>query len=132
MGPKKFLFVSVDALSSDLAWQVQRQGHQVKFFTDKEEHQDIGQGFFPKTLNWRKEVEWADIIIFDEAAGQGVLADQLRKEGRLVIGGTSHTDKLESDRGFGQNELARHGIATLDHFDFESIDGAIEHIKKHP
>ena len=32
MEPKNFLFVSIGGLIGDIAWQVQKEGHAVKFF----------------------------------------------------------------------------------------------------
>jgi NAD(P)H dehydrogenase (quinone) len=65
MRSKHFLFVSADAaLITDLAWQVHREGHDVKYYIEAESDQEIGDGFIPKTDDWRAEVEWADVIIF--------------------------------------------------------------------
>ena len=30
--PKKFLFVSFESLSGDLAWQIKKEGHEVKVY----------------------------------------------------------------------------------------------------
>ena len=49
----------------------------------------------PKTDNWEKDVDWADIVVFDDVLGQGKFAQELREKGKLVIGGTEYTDKLE-------------------------------------
>ena len=32
MNPKKFLFVSIDGLIGDIAWQIVKEGHEVKYF----------------------------------------------------------------------------------------------------
>ena len=49
MEPKKFLFVSIDALISDIAWQVLKEGHKVKYFIEDKDEKDIADGFVPKT-----------------------------------------------------------------------------------
>ncbi|TMP97885.1 MAG: phosphoribosylamine-glycine ligase, partial [Thaumarchaeota archaeon] len=41
----KFLFVSVEALSTDLAWRLKQEGHDVKFYTRSESEKDVGDGF---------------------------------------------------------------------------------------
>ncbi|MDD5634846.1 MAG: phosphoribosylglycinamide synthetase C domain-containing protein [Candidatus Omnitrophica bacterium] len=132
MDKKKFLFVSLDGLIGDIAWQVVKEGHDVKYYIKEESERDIADGFVPKTDNWEKEVEWADLIIFDDVLGQGKLAQKLRKQGKLVIGGTEYTDKLEDDRAFGQEELKKAGVNIIPYNDFSSFDEAIEFVKANP
>ena len=109
MEKKKFLFVSYDALISDIAWEVVKEGHDVKYWIREEESKDCADGFVPKTNDWRKEVEWSDLIIFDDVLGMGEWAAEMRKIGKLVVGGTPYTDRLEDDRTFGQEELKKYG-----------------------
>jgi phosphoribosylamine--glycine ligase len=40
------LFVSLSGLISDIAWQVSKEGHAVKYFIAEE--RDIADGFVPK------------------------------------------------------------------------------------
>ena len=37
MTKKKFLFVSIDALIHDIAWQVVKEGHDVRYFIQEKE-----------------------------------------------------------------------------------------------
>jgi len=130
--PHKFLFVSKDALISDIAWQVVKEGHEVKYFIENKSEDDIANGFVPKTKDWRGDVDWADVIVFDDVLGHGSLADELRKKGKKVIGGTPYTDRLEDDRSFGQNELKRHGVKIIPYWEFDNFDQAIAFVKEHP
>ena len=59
MDRKKFLFVSLDGLIADIAWQVVKEGHEVQLCTDSQSEKEIGNGFVPKTDDWEREVEWA-------------------------------------------------------------------------
>src|SRR6202007_1163628 len=59
-------------------------------------------------------------------------AQALRDAGKLVIGGTTYTDKLEDDRSFGQEELKAAGVNIIPYEDFSSFDEAIEFVKKNP
>ncbi|MFH1959537.1 MAG: phosphoribosylamine--glycine ligase [Patescibacteria group bacterium] len=129
---KNFLFVSFEALITDTAWQVVKEGHNVKYYIENQKVRDIGNGFVPKTKDWKNEIDWADIIIFDDVLGHGVLAENLRKKGKLVIGGTKYTDRLEDDRSFGQNELKNHGIKILPYKEFNYFDDAIEYVIANP
>lgn len=128
----KFLFVSYDALITDIAWQVVKEGHEVKYYIESKEEADIGDGFVPKTDNWEKEVDWADVVVFDDVLGHGKRAQKLRGQGKLVVGGTAYTDMLEDDRSFGQEELKKIGIPIIPYENFTSLDDGIEFVKKNP
>lgn len=130
--PKKFLFVSIDALTADLAWQIKKEGHEVKYFTENPEDKEVGDGFIPKIDNWEKEIDWADTIIFDDVLGQGKKAKKLREQGKNIIGGTPYTDELEDNRAFGQEELKKAGVPILPYKDFTSFNEAIDFVKENP
>ncbi|MBS3176049.1 phosphoribosylamine--glycine ligase, partial [Candidatus Woesearchaeota archaeon] len=132
MEPKKFLFVSIEGLIGDIAWHVQTEGNQVKYFIEEESEREIGDGFVPKTDNWEKEVEWADVIVFDDVLGQGAKAQKLRQQGKFVVGGTPYTDRLEDDRAFGQEELKKAGISIIPYQDFTSFDEAVSFVQQNP
>ena len=129
--PKKFLFVSWESLSGDLAWQIKKEGHEVKVYIKSEADKDVYDGFLEKTEDWKKFVDWADVIVFDDT-GFGKDADELRKKGKLVVGGSEYTDRLEEDREFGQEEMKRVGMLTLSHWDFSDYDSALNFIEKNP
>jgi len=64
--------------------------------------------------------------------GHGKLADELRKSGKLVVGGTSYTDKLEDDRAFGQDELRAAGVSIIPQANFTSFDDAMAYVTENP
>ena len=129
--PKKFLFVSIEALSGDLAWQLKKEGHVVKAYIKCKTDGDVFNGFIEKVDHWEAHKDWADVIIFDDI-GFGNIADRLRKQGKLVIGGSDYTDKLEMDREFGQAEMKNNGINVLPSWQFSDYDEAIKFIKDNP
>jgi len=129
--PKKFLFVSMESLSGDLAWKIKNEGHEVKIYIKSERDKDVYDGFLDKVEKWEDSKDWADVIVFDDV-GFGKTADSLRKEGKFVVGCSEYTDKLEEDREFGQNEMKRVGMLTLPHWDFLDFNSAIEFIKTNP
>jgi phosphoribosylamine---glycine ligase len=129
---KKFLFVSLDGLIADIAWQVAKEGHEVQLCTDSQSEKEIGNGFVPKTDDWEREVEWADVIVFDDVLGQGAKAQKLRAAGKPVVGGTPYTDRLEDDRAFGQQELKAAGVAIIPQENFTSFDDAIAFVQANP
>lgn len=128
---KKFLFVSFESLSGDLAWHVQKEGNEVKVYIEAESDKDVYDGFLTKVSDWEKHVEWADVIVFDDV-GFGKHGDSLRKKGKLVIGGSQYTDKLEEDREFAQQEMKSLGMQVLPHWDFTDFDAADTFIKSNP
>src|SRR3989338_4004155 len=132
MDKKKFLFVSVDALINDIAWQVAKEGHDVKYCIQNKKIQDVADGFVPKSEDWKQDADCADVIIFDDVLGYGKQAEKLRKAGKFVVGGTEYTDKLEDDRTFGQEEMKKAGINIIPFQEFNSFDDAITYVKANP
>jgi len=128
----KFLFVSIDSLMPDIVWQITKEGHSAKLYIENENDRDIGWGFFPIIKEWRSQINWADVIVFDDVLGQGTIAQELRSRGKFVIGGTPYTDKLEDDRSFGQEQLKEHGIPILPYQNYTSFDEAVTFVKNNP
>jgi len=131
MDPKKFLFVSKEALIGDVAWQVKKEGHEVRYYIDEKASRHICDGFVDKCDDWKSLKDWADVIVFDDVFFGGY-ADSLRKAGKAVVGGSAYTDRLEEDREFGQQELKKVGVNVLPHWDFTDFDVAIDFVTKNP
>jgi phosphoribosylamine--glycine ligase len=132
MDPKKFLFVSYDGLIADIAWEVVKEGQAAKFWIKDPDERGIADGFVPKTEDWRAEVDWADVVVFDDVLGMGEMAHELRRAGKLVVGGTPYTDRLEDDRAFGQNELKAAGVSIISQENFTSFDDAMDYVRANP
>ena len=129
---RNYLFVSYDVLIGDIAWRVLQQGHGVKYCIQSPSEREIGAGFVPIVEDWRSEVEWADVIVFDDVLGMGTEASKLREQGKLVVGGTPYTDKLEDDRSFGQEQLKKCGISIVPYRHFDSFADAVTFVKENP
>jgi len=125
------LFVSIDGLISGIAHQTVQEGHNVKFYIKDPNFSDIADGFIPKTLDWKKDIKWADLIVFDDI-GWAKEVKRLKKQKKLVVGGTAYTDKLEHDRTFGQTELKKLGIPIALFKEFTSFQEAIKFVEKNP
>lgn len=125
----KFLFVSWESLSGDLAWKIKNEGHEVKCFIKN--CTDEYDGFLEKVPEWKTLIDWADVIVFDDV-GFGEEADRLRKAGKAVTGGSVYTDKLEENREFGQSEMKRLGMLTLPSWNFDNYDTALEFLRSNP
>ena len=129
---KRFLFVSIGALISDIAWQAVKEGHDVRYYIEAESEKSIGDGFVPKVDEWEPHIDWADVIVFDDVLGMGEKAQKLRADGKHVVGGTAYTDRLEDDRSFGQSELKRHGVSIIPFQEFSDFDSAIAYVEANP
>jgi phosphoribosylamine--glycine ligase len=128
----KFLFVSYEGLIADTAWQVVKEGHEAKMSILNAE-QDIADGFVPKAKNWRLELDWADVVVFDDVlGGMGAMAEEVRARGKPVIGGSPYTDRLEEDRAFGQQELRAAGVGIIAQETFRSFDDAVAFVQSNP
>ncbi len=128
----KLLFVSYDGLIADIAWQVIREGNDARLYIQDEDERGIGEGFVPKCGDWRREADWADVVVFDDVLGMGAWAQELRAAGKRVVGGTPYTDKLEDDRAFGQAELKAAGVSIIPQENFTSFDDAMEYVRRNP
>jgi phosphoribosylamine--glycine ligase len=128
----KFLFVSYEGLIADIAWQVVKEGHEVKLWIENPEERGIGEGFVPKAQDWKAEVDWADVVVFDDVLGMGAWAQELRGRGKQVVGGSPYTDRLEDDRAFGQQELKNAGVSIISHENFTSFDEAVKYVGANP
>ena len=97
IAPKKFLFVSWERLSGDLAYQIKKEGHEGKVYIKAEWDKDVYDWFLEKVPDYKQFIDLADVIVFDDV-GFGQEADELRQKGKLIVGGSAYTDRLEEDR----------------------------------
>lgn len=118
-------------MSVDLAYRISQEDNEVKFHIQSDTEKDVGDGFVEKADAWENLVDWADVIVFDDI-GFGKTADKLRAEGKKVVGGSIFTDKLENDREFGQQELAKVGVSILPSWNFSDFDEAIKFVQANP
>lgn len=129
--PKNFLFISRWGEILDIAYAIQNEGNNVKLYIEDKTSREIGNGFVKKVKDWKKQIDWADILIFDYT-GFGKECEELRAADKIVFGGSTYTDLLELDRNFGQNELKKHKIKTLPFKEFLSFQDAIAYVEKNP
>ena len=81
----KFLFVSIEGLIGDLAFQIKKEGNEVRYFIQEKTEKNVCDGFIDKCDDWKELVDWADVIIFDDL-GFGTVVDELRKTGKAAMG----------------------------------------------
>lgn len=128
---KKILFLSTEGSSFPLAAMMLQEGHDIRFFTKNPVDKRMGDGFVPKTEDWKEDVKWCDYVICDDTHW-GAINDSIRKLGVPVVGGTALSDALEEDRGAGQRMFRALGMDTLQSEEFHSIPEAIEYVSQNP
>lgn len=103
----------------------------MKAHIKRADDKDVYDGFLDKVDDWEKHTDWADVIVFDDT-GFGKEADALRQKGKLVVGGSVYTDKLEEDRELGQSEMKRVGMLVSPSWNFSNFDEAVKFLKENP
>ena len=131
----RVLFISKELIAADIAYQLKREGCDVRLFIENKPDKNSYNGIIKKTTDWRKELKWVSnngLIVFDDV-GYGKEQDYLREKGVLVIGGNKESDKLEMDREYGQDIMASCGIKLKNDFKtktFSNATSAISFINK--
>ena len=121
----------------DMHWRLHEAGHEVRVYVHEEEAHGIFRGLVERTPDWRAELDWIraagdDGIIVFETATMGTAADELRRRGFRVVGGSAFGDRLENDRAFGQQVLRECGVRTAPTHAFADFDAGIAFLRRHP
>lgn len=105
------------------------EGNEVKYY--EEEKSRTGEGIVQKVDNFENEVEWADLIVFDDE-NQGELVESLQAKGKVVFGTNKFGGMLENDRDYFVEVLDTLGIDYTPSLKFDSLDKGKEYIKANP
>ncbi len=124
----KFLFISVFGESLALMQTLLDDGEFVRCFIKDQKFRSIGRGIVPHVLDWKKHIDWADILVFDDA-DLGQECEKVRARGYIAVGGNRFGDKLENVRLFGQKILLGAGIKFPKSRRFTRFSSAIRFIK---
>lgn len=97
-----------------------------------------GEGLVPMTDSWEELFEWCKdgqaerlptVLLFD-LSGYGDLADEARKAGLLVVGGSKFCDRAEKDRDFGFSLAEQMGALLPNYETFSRITDAIKYAER--
>ncbi len=133
----RILGIGEDGDLGDMYYRLARAGHDVRMYAEAAAARELFAGMVEHTADWRAELPWIraagreGLVVF-ESASRGVLQDELRRDGYRVIGGSAFGDRLESDRTFGQAQLARFGLRTAPCQRFTSYRDAIDFLRATP
>lgn len=127
----KFFIISEQGDASGLAWKLFQEGHDVVIYFNRPWARQALKGMVKQTPTITYGLsQKPDAIIFD-MVGQGKLADQLKKDGKKVIGGGSWNDRLELDRRFAMRVMSSFGIKAPLSFAFDSLAEGMKFAKTH-
>jgi len=113
------------------------EGHDVKVSVSEPLAGGTMAGLVPRTEDWQSELDWVrsagrDGLILFEAVGFGELQDDLRAQGFNVIGGSAFGDRLENERAFAFDLLAKQGINVACASEFTKVADAIANLRSNP
>ncbi len=129
----KHIFIAKDFESSALAFQMKmiERKDVVVVSKEKDAHCILG-GILEKEDNYIPYLKKGNLFITEDGSS-GQEADDLRKAGELVFGGSVASDKLEAERSYGQQIFKQYGLNTAKSFNFkghEAFNKAKEFVKK--
>lgn len=132
----KFLIRSGCGESLPIGLRLQNEGHKVIFAIsqDGDDYENIGEGLIDKGEYIRRNIDWADIIVFDSNVFElPQEAETLRRQGRHVLGSSQFVGELENDRSFAIKVAEHAGISVPDIKEFSghaAWDDAERYIKQ--
>lgn len=122
----KFFMVSQFGDGAHTLHVIKQEGNDVQLYIANEGYRTMWDGLLPKA----KKIAPPEgaIVIFD-STGMGSVADQLRKSGFSVVGGSKWADRLEQDRKFGFDVMESAGIRvplTAEFMDFSDVGSFLD------
>jgi len=117
--------------------RLKAEGHEVRVSISEPLATGTMAGLVDRVQDWRSALPWVreagnDGLILFEAVGFGALQDDLRSADFNVIGGSAFGDRLENDRAFALQLLAKHGLRIANISEFARADQAIEDLEARP
>lgn len=125
----KFFMLSKCGEGAQILYRIALEGNDVRLCIQEKEYWRNWDGLIPKEDISSEFIDKNTIILLD-FSGMGEIADNLRKEGYKVFGGSKFADKLEEDRAFGLEFMERCGIShpQTKEFDVKDLRAAKKYI----
>ena len=116
----------------DLAVRAKALKHEVKYClsTYSQWTAPVGRGLVDRSNDWRADVRWADLIVVGGNDYCQRELDQVRANGKLVVGSSVEAESWESDRAKGMAIFRACGIPVPPYRAFTDYDAAIAYVKK--
>ena len=136
-----FLFINVGGVFLSIAMRVKAEGYPIYYYKQKgmtKGREDTGVGILTKSemtddyFEILNKVPKEELIILIDDNGFGDMADFLRKQGYMVIGGGAFADKIEYERGLGMKIMKGIGLSMPEEHVFNSIEEALSFMESEP
>jgi phosphoribosylamine--glycine ligase len=112
-----------------LALRLAQEKHIVKVFIEEEKAKGSLKGFKnPSIIGSLRMLEQYDLVLFD-MVGMGNRADEIKEEGRLVMGGGKFNDKLELERDYGERVASLTKVKIPKTFEAESPQECLKYLE---
>ena len=127
------LLVDYDAVGMDLGLRACGWGHAVRWWFPRKdgERRPYGAGCEMEVVDdWRDSVGWADLIF--PTCNHKLMGElqKAREEGHTIFGPSWLSAKLETDREYGMQVAADHGMLVPPYKSFADFDEAIAYVKR--
>ena len=114
----KFLIRSGCGEALPIAMRLDEEGNFVRLAISEEadeEYQKVGEGLVEKAKFDGRNVEWADVVVFDSNVfNLPYEAENLRYKGKRIVGSSRLAGRLENDRAFAIQAAKSTGIRVPD------------------
>lgn len=114
----------------DWALRCRDDGHEVKWYFNNPQTDNVGRGLIERVPDWRGWMRWADIVLMTDNTKHLRDLDGWRKEGVKIIGPSQEGASWELDRKLGMKILEKHGIECPAYKEFTDYDAAIKYVMK--
>ena len=120
------LLIDTDSVGLDFALRCAENEHAVKVFLRPHngERDRTGDGLVEKVPDWRKWVQWADLIVPTMNTVYLDELEQLKKYGYPIFGPSKESARLEIERGRGMEVFKKFGIDVPPYKMFRTLDEA--------
>jgi len=144
---RTFLFISKQGDGWALAERLNKEGERAVVYINEEDKRSVGDGIVEKStvrdvlitrdgsISKITLIDLLDLnpdcVVFDMVGqGYGKVADQIRKKGIPVVGGSEWGDRVELDRVYGNKIMKAYKINTPPTYAFNDYKKAIQFVKE--
>lgn len=120
-----------EGMGIDLALRAQDAGHAVRYWLPPKSG-PYGQGLVQIVPVWEPQMESADLVVLTGNSQYGAALEPYFAQGYPIFGANQAAAAWELDRAKGQGVLARAGVKTAPYKTVDSLDAAIEFVRRNP